>query len=202
MKEEQVASPSPETASQNESSAVLYELYMFFSMTMRYPEEEFFNKEFLDGFEHLLHGLELNRELETFQQFRHNDDNLLQTLRIEYTRLFINAVPSVPAPPYASVYMGGDHDLQGKFTEQTREFYRTYGYDIVDSSEPADHIAFELEFLAALVRDGEFEAEEEFVAQLFRPWFLKFQERLQGQTLHPYYEIAVQLIASFTDKSA
>jgi TorA maturation chaperone TorD len=173
---------------------------MFFSLLMRYPEADFLTDDFLDAYENLLAGLELDKEREELHNSRTSDDDLLQTLRLEYTRLFINAAPHVIAPPFASVWSDGDHDLQGKTTARTRDFYRAHGYDVPDSSEPVDHISYELEFLAALTREGNLEAEQEFIQTLFRPWFLKFHHKIEGETVHPYYRIGLQLIDSFTDK--
>ncbi len=178
----------------------LSEFYLFLSLTMRYPDADFFTDEFLDTYENLLAGLELQEEQKSIHACRKEDENLLQTLRIEYTRLFINAVPHVIAPPYASIYLDGDHDLQGKTTEKTRDFYRENGYDITDSSEPADHIRFELEFLAALARDGKLDKEEQFLKKFFRPWFNKFRDQVLAETIHPYYSVSIQLVDSFTRK--
>jgi len=178
----------------------LSDFYLFLSLTMRYPDADFLTDEFLDTYENLLTGLELQEEQERIHACRQGDDNLLQTLRLEYTRLFINAAPHVIAPPYASIYQDGDHDLQGRTTEKTRDFYRENGYDITDSSEPADHIRFELEFLAALARDAKFVEEEQFLKNLFRPWFAKFRAQLLAETIHPYYAVSIQLIDFFTRK--
>jgi TorA maturation chaperone TorD len=190
------------SAGNNPDAETLSELYMFFSLLMRYPEADFLTDDFLEAYENLLSGLELKDELDELKKCRSNDNNLLQTLRIEYTRLFINAVPHMIAPPFASVYMDGDHDLQGKTTEKTRDFYRAHGYDVPNVTEPADHIAYELEFLAALARDSNLDAEQEFIRTLFRPWFTQFHDRLRRETIHPYFRIGLELIDSFTDKDA
>ena len=179
-------------------AASISELYLFLSLTMRYPEADFFTDEFLDSYEQLLTGLEMKEEQKSIHAMRQDDKNLLQTLRVEYTRLFINSVPHVIAPPFASVYIDGDHDLQGKTTTRTRDFYRENGYDISNTAEPADHIYFELEFLAALVRDGKFDQEEQFLQKLFRPWFTRFRDQLSAETIHPYYSVSVRLIDFFT----
>ena len=181
-------------------AGLLSDFYLFLSRTMRYPEADFFTDEFLDAYENLLAKLDLREEQERLHAVREEDDNLLQTLKVEYTRLFINAVPHVIAPPYASIYQDGDHDLQGKTTEKTRDFYREHGYDITSTAEPADHICFELEFLAGLARDGKFEEEEQFLHQLFRPWFPSFRDRVLEGAAHPYYTISVRLIDLFTRK--
>ncbi len=192
---------SPVNTDTNESEAErLSELYLFLALTVRYPEADFFSPDFLDAFENLLTGLEMKKEQQQLHDCRQDDDNLLQTLRLEYTRLFINASPHVIAPPYASIYQDGDHDLQGRTTEATRDFYRANGYDVTDTSEPADHIRFELEFLSALTRDGKFDEEEEFLKKLFRPWFAKFKAQLLAEPIHPYFSISISLIDVFTRK--
>jgi TorA maturation chaperone TorD len=189
---------SPVTDQIDSQNQLLSDLYLFLSRTMCYPENDFLTDEFLDAYEDLLEKLELHQEKKQLRSWRNEDDHLLQNLQIEYTRLFINAVPHVIASPYASVYQKSDHDLQGALTEKTREFYRSQGYDISNTAEPADHIRFELEFLAALVHNGKTDEEKQFLQQLFRPWFPQFRDRVLQGSNHPFYTIAVQLIDQFT----
>jgi TorA maturation chaperone TorD len=66
-------------------------------------------------------------------------------LETEYVRLFINAMPEVPCPPYGSVYLEGT--VMGASTLRVIEIYRKYG---MATDELADHIAVECEFLAWL----------------------------------------------------
>jgi TorA maturation chaperone TorD len=66
-------------------------------------------------------------------------------LETEYVRLFINAMPEVPCPPYGSVYLEGT--VMGVSTLRVIEIYRKYG---MATDELADHIAVECEFLAWL----------------------------------------------------
>ncbi len=189
-----------DTGSNIGEGMILADIYTFLALTMRYPEASFINKEFLDAFEGLLSSYEMDSELAEIQNLRpaENEQELLDILQIEYTRLFINAAPHIIAPPYGSFYLDGDHTLQGKSTRTTRDFYRQYGCDIADPSEPADHIRFELEFLASLARESEFEAEETFVATVFRPWFNQFKNRVLEDKGHPFYRVSVQLIDFFT----
>jgi TorA maturation chaperone TorD len=69
----------------------------------------------------------------------------LRVLQGEYVRLFINALPEVPCPPYGSFYLEGA--LMGESTVQVRNLYLSYGFQ---TDEMADHVAVELEFLALL----------------------------------------------------
>ena len=107
-------------------------------------------------------------------------------------------MPHVTVPPYASVYLDGSGTLQGPTTERTRDFYRAHGYDLASETEPADHLALELDFLAALTGEGQVEAEEVFLRTLFRPWFTRFKERCMQEVRHPFYTVSIQLIDFFT----
>ena len=176
----------------------LADVYGFLALTMRYPNSSFLTEDFLDVFENLLTSLDMVSEQEDILACRQQSGNLVDTLQVEYTRLFINGIPHIIAPPYGSFYLDGDHSLQGKSTRRARDFYRQYGYDISDTAEPADHIRFELEFVAALARDNELEAEEQFLKTIFRPWFTSFYKRVLDDKGHPYFQVSTKLIDLFT----
>ncbi len=187
--------PTENTAPQESSLA---DIYGFLALTMRYPDSALHNDDFFEAFENLLDALKLEDERYAIQAWRSRDTQPIDTLQIEYTRLFINAVPHLIAPPYGSFYLDGDRNLQGKSTERTRDFYREHGYDITDASEPGDHIRIELEFLAALVRENQMEAEDEFLHTIFRPWFGQFCAKVQEDNAHLFYTAAVKVIELFT----
>lgn len=190
------------TYSETENSDIqtkpLADVYVFLALTMRYPDISFLTEDFLDVFEELLGSFDMTSEQEEIRTCRQQDSNLVDTLQVEYTRLFINGIPHIIAPPYGSFYLDGDHTLQGKSTRRARDFYREYGYDIADTSEPADHIRFELEFLAALTRKNELEAEEQFLKTIFRPWFTSFYKTVLDDKGHPFYQVSTKLIDMFT----
>ena len=186
-----------ENASASEA-ATLSTIYSFLALTMRYPDPAFCNDAFLGTMESLLASLDWQTELVAFHQWRVQPIDHLDDLRTEYTRLFINSVPKTTVPPYASVYLDGDGSLQGRTTERTRDFYRERGYDLADTTEPADHLSFELDFLAALAGEGKFEDEELFLRTLFRPWFERFQEKSIKEARHPFFKVSIQLIDFFT----
>lgn len=179
-------------------AATLSALYSFLALTMRYPDPAFCNDQFLDTMESLLVSLDWQKELVDFQQWREQPLDHLDDLRTEYTRLFITAAPRTTIPPYASVYIDGDGSLQGPTTERTRNFYREKGYDLADTTEPADHITFELDFLAALAGEARHDDEELFLQTLFRPWFERFQEQSIQEARHPFFKASIQLIDFFT----
>ncbi len=183
---------------------LLANIYGLLALTMRYPDASFFTDDFLDVFEELLVSLNMGSAQEEINNWRRSDDlhsdidKCMNDLQIEYTRLFINAAPHLIAPPYGSFYLDGDRTLQGKSTQKTRDFFRQYGYDLADESEPADHIRFELEFLSALLKENQLEAENTFLTTIFRPWFTQFNNRVLEDKGHPFYRVSVQLIDFFT----
>jgi TorA maturation chaperone TorD len=171
-------------------------VYRFLSQCMQYPDAQWMNEEFFHVFYNLLgtlggveDGISVKREID-------NADNPLEDLQIEYTRLFINGVPHVIAPPYGSVYM--DQSLQGAFAGDTLAFYRKKGFGMEESADLPDHLLHELEFLSLLAEDNDLAGEEEFLTKLFRPWYAKFQLRVTEKAHHPFYRVVVQLIDFFT----
>ena len=193
---------APTTLDQDDAptseEATLSAIYSLLALTMRYPDSACTNDQLFDTLEALLTSLDRPAELAALSDWRHRSTDPLDDLRTEYTRLFINAVPHVTVPPYASVYLDGSGILQGPTTERTRDFYREHGYDLASETEPADHLALELDFLAALTGEGQVEAEEVFLRTLFRPWFTRFKERCMQEVRHPFYTVSIQLIDFFT----
>ncbi|MDR2550854.1 MAG: molecular chaperone TorD family protein [Desulfobulbus sp.] len=189
--------PDQDDASATEA-ATLSSLYSFLALTMRYPDPAFCNEPFFDAFESLLASLDWQAELAAMRTWREETADPLDDLRTAYTSLFITAAPGTTIPPYASVYLDGDGSLYGRTTERTRNFYRERGFDLLSETEPADHLQFELEFLAALAGEAKFDDEELFLQTLFRPWFVRFQEKSMQEARHPFYRMSIQLIDFFT----
>jgi len=80
------------------------------------------------------------------------DQQPLEELQIDYTRLFLN--PTGPlASPYESAWIAGrDPMLVGEITQSVLDTYRQGGYDVdLSFRDLPDHIAAELEFLYTLV---------------------------------------------------
>ena len=171
-------------------------VYRFLSQCMQYPDAEWMDEEFfkvlynfLGSLEAVDEGVEIKKEIDNAQDF-------LEDLQVEYTRLFINGVPHVVAPPYGSVYM--DKALQGAFAGNTLAFYREKGFAMGEDADLPDHLIHELEFLSLLAEEKDFAGEVEFLKKLFRPWYGLFQARVTEGAHHPYYRVIVQLIDFFT----
>jgi len=109
---------------------------------------------------------------------READTAALEALQAEYVRLFINALPELPCPPYGSFYIEGT--LMGESTVKLRNLHLSYG---LQTDEVADHIAVELEFLAllgAVSRETPGVLEDyEFVLNHLRLWTPLFFDRVE-----------------------
>ncbi len=78
-------------------------------------------------------------------KFKKNSDEI----QSEYTRLFINAIPEVTCPPYASIYIDGQ--FMSVTTVKIQKLYSKYNL-FLSSKEIGDHISVEFEFLAFLMK--------------------------------------------------
>lgn len=75
----------------------------------------------------------------------------LQTLLVDYTRLFLGPV-GTRAKPYGSVWLEVDGGLMQDSTLAVSELYEEGGFEIADEfRELPDHVAAELEFLYLLL---------------------------------------------------
>ncbi len=180
------------------NSAHIADIFYFLSFLMRYPEPSFFDRKFLDSLEQILINLDVAEQQLRIAKWRKDTEDVQLDCQLEYTRLFINAIPGIVAPPYGSYYQDGDMSLYGKTTEKVRTFYREHGFDLTSEVEPADHLQFELEFLSALFRKEQFGAAETFLTTLFLPWFEKFYRQARQGTEHPFYTTTIDLIYFFT----
>jgi putative dimethyl sulfoxide reductase chaperone len=171
-------------------------VYRFLAQCMQYPDREWMDREFFNVLYNFLGSLEAIDEGVEIKKEIDNANDFLEDLQVEYTRLFINGVPHVVAPPYGSVYM--DKALQGTFAGNTLAFYREKGFGMDEDADLPDHLIHELEFLSLLAEEKDFAGEEEFLKKLFRPWYGIFQTRVTEGAHHPYYRVIVQLIDFFT----
>ena len=171
-------------------------LYRFCAQSMQYPAPEWFSENYLASLYGLLDALGGSKEKkELLAEFAKSND-LLEDLQIEYTRLFINGVPHVAAPPYGSVYM--EKTLRGKYSEEILTYYQSLGYNLTEKADLPDSLIHQLEFLSFLAEDKNREKEEEFLARFFLPWYSIFAARVKEDALHPFYPIIVGFIDFFT----
>lgn len=169
----------------------LAEIFRFLAQTMRYPESSWFTDDFLSVFKELL--VQLGHVPQKSLPAKITDA-ILEEIQVDYTRLFINGVPHVVAPPYASIYIDGT--LNSTTADKTREYFRRHGFDITTNEFP-DHLVTELDFIA-LLEDEKQGSSEEFLRLYFRPWFAKFRDLVLAEAEVSYLKTAVEVIDFFT----
>lgn len=176
----------------------LAEVYRFLSLSMQYPDRKWLNDDFLSLLTVFLEQLGWEEAYDAIHSLTPLSDASLEALQIDHTRLFINSVPHVLAPPYGSYYLDSGGVLYGTSTDKTRIFYDRHGYDLAVATDIPDSLMLELQFLSFLHEEGELEAEEEFLRTLFRPWFVKFNQCVQKEAHAPFYKVVVRMIEFFT----
>jgi TorA maturation chaperone TorD len=192
-----ISSPSlPEQPASNEQYKDISLLYRFLAQSLKFPEHSWFTDDYKTMFFSMLDQLEANTESEDLRVFFAQTDDFIEDLQIEYTRLFINGVPHVVAPPYGSVYL--DKSLQGLHASKTLTYYREKGCAMAEGSDLPDHIVHELEFLSHLAEDGDLAGEKEFLQNYFLAWFPAFRNRVLSEAHHPYYRLVITMIDYFT----
>ena len=178
-------------------AAELAHVYAFLHTLTDFPSDELVTPSTRSFIQSLL--AELNHQgLNIPDPFVLCPDLSLSELAQAYTGLFISAVPRVPAPPYASIYRGGDSSLCGRGLVEAEAFYQSVGFYPCCGDEPADHLACELAFLAHLAAKGAWDVEQDFLKRHFRPWFRVFRGRLGRVNPHPFYSMTMDLVNFFT----
>lgn len=134
----------------------------------------------------------------------------LQTLLIDYTRLFLGPVQPL-AQPYGSYWLSGERKLMQDSTMAVLDLYRQGGFDLADEfRELPDHVAVELEFLYLLIfRENEARREadgnhlagatdlqQRFMAQHLGAWSAPFTAALHDGAQTPFY----RALAAFTER--
>jgi len=182
-------------------------LYKLFSKCFYYPDRELVNiisNGEVFAFLHGLQGIEkakLNHLAVWIEDFK-TEDELLEKLQVEYTRLFVTAFPEVIAPPYKSYYL--ENELYGKASGEITEVYHENEFKISSEiKEPADHLALELEFLYRISESGKpGSLEIEFIRKHILSWLEKFSVRVDEHASLPFYPFLVEKLNLFLSGKA
>jgi TorA maturation chaperone TorD len=152
----------------------------------------------------------LIEEISLLDLMQGSADEILQSMQIEYTRLFINtAYESLLAPPYESYYRHDRSLLMHPSTIMDLKYlFQQAGLDLAEESELApDHIAVEFEFMSYLVEEEHEYRKEEDQAKLdvvlnmqkkiieahLNVWIFQFFERISLHSAHPLYKKLSQI---------
>jgi len=200
-----------ETLVGDKNLARLY-IYRFLQLVTTYPDmallEMLKSDELWESLERAVEILSVGGQdtiqgLDNWLKSYEDDEKLLTDLRIEYTYLFINAIPHVPAPPYESAYTDRGL-LMGEPVSEVLRTYREAGLTMSESYDALpDHVAAELEFMFYLVRqetvasestqqeraDVWRERQRQFLSEHLLRWMPSFLERVTASARRPFYRL-------------
>lgn len=172
--------------------------YSFLAQSFRYPDQTWLREPYFDLLENILLNLDLNNDALGLRKSYCDNQEGLEQLQIEYTRLFINATPSVVAPPYSSVYLDQEGNLYGPSAVWVKQFYQQHGFDLAGEGDIPDHLVLELDFLALLIDEHQEDVAEQFLNDHLRKWFPRFKERILNGSSNKFYSTLLTLVDFFT----
>jgi len=195
-------------------------VYRFLGRCFSFPDVELLKlfdgeslTECLDGWRAL--GLDVAGQMEEITTWLGSagGESALQELQLEYTRLFVNAYPRIPTPPYSSVYLGEDRLVWGQSTAQAARLYEAAGLHLAeDFAEIPDHIAAEMEFASYLIVEqqrkqgdscdsirGLAAIEEEFLSRHLFQWAPTFFGRVAECSRIAFYRLAAGMARRFIE---
>ena len=169
----------------------LAQIYRFLGQAIRYPQADWFTNDFFNDYHGLLASLNWPMPTPLPSQV---SKQFMEDVQVEYTRLSINAIPQVIAPPYGSAFMDGS--LNGPWADKTRDYYQKFGFSLTTKDFP-DHLVTQLDFIA-LREEEEEGGSEDFLKKIFRPWFTLFHNKVMENSTEIYLTTTIKLIDFFT----
>ena len=141
---------------------------------------------------------------------------LINTLNIEYTRLFVGP-GNLPAPPWEMVYQTGRRELFQHGVLELREIYRSVGCEPAEAPHVSDdHLGIELDFmrflcektLLALEQDDKdatenlMSVQKMFLEKHLLVWVPKFLADFEPAAKEPLYIASSKLLGAFIELDA
>lgn len=153
-----------------------------------------------------------HRELKIF--LKHQTEHALTDLAVDYARIFLGIRRGHSAFPYESVYTSPDKLTMQEARDEVVKIYREEDIDRADGvTEPEDHIAFELEYMALLCQkaieaiDGDdwslvqdyLKKQSEFLERHLTNWVPDFCRDLLAAAELDFYKSTAHLTRGFLE---
>ena len=148
--------------------------------------------------------------------FQRNEEELLEEMAVEYTRLFLG--PGKHVSPHESVHLqrddAGQGQLWGESTVEVKKFIESAGLDYTSEYKGLpDHISVELEFMQQLTlreeqawgendKDGTLyclKIEKKFVEEHLSHWIPIFCDKVIREAKLPFYREMATLTKNFME---
>ena len=176
-------------------------IYKSFAKLFTYPDKELINL-FSSGVIFELFTIldlpdsdfsEIDKWIKSFD----NEEKLLEELQVEYTRLFINTFPTLPAPLYKSYYE--DKELLGHKIGKLIDTYEKYGFEVSkNQNELPDNLALLLEFVFRLAEMQSTEEEQNnFVEEFILSWTKELEQKIIENAEIEFYKFLITSLNSF-----
>lgn len=131
--------------------------------------------------------------LKTFK----SKEELLETLQVEYTHLFITSFPSIHAPMFKSFYY--ENEILGTSTEKIMDIYESFNFHVSDDmTEPPDNLAIMLEFVYRLSElENTYEDQILFIQNEILSWIEKLEQKINSNAEIPFYPLIINTIINY-----
>ncbi len=175
-------------------------IYKTFAKLFNYPDEELIEwiksgviSEFLE-----LIKMDEVKIVERNQWNKLNSkSDLLEVLQVEFTHLFINSFPSIPAPLYKSFYE--DNEIMGSSIASLIDTYEKYGFEVSKTSnELPDNLVLQFEFVSLLINDNvSLNEQYGFISEFILSWTKKLEEKIVQNANLDFYKDLLFTVNNF-----
>ncbi|GBD91674.1 chaperone protein TorD [bacterium BMS3Abin04] len=172
-----------------------------FAKLCYYPDQELADLLFDDVITRFLSALEIENsninQLTSWLKTFKSKEELLETLQVEYTHLFITSFPSLHAPMFKSFYY--ENEILGMSTEKVMDIYDKFNFHVSDDmAEPPDNLAIMLEFVYRLSElENTYEDQISFVKNEILSWIEQLEEKINEAAEIPFYPFIINTIIHY-----
>ncbi len=132
------------------------------------------------------------------------EDKML-SLKREYTRLFISSFPTLPCPPYESIYVSPERIAMSDEVEEVLDIMKRWGLKLSDDfRDLPEHVAVELELASFLLRKIAESTDREVLEiarkdyavleEHLKRWIPKFRDCVVRESREEFYKRAADLL--------
>ncbi len=176
-------------------------IYKTYSKLFSYPDKELIDLLLSGAISELFKILNPNdsnfNKIDKWSKSFNNKHDLLEELQVEYTRLFINTFPTLPAPMYKSFY--DDNELFGRSVGELLDTYEQYGFEVSEEeNELPDNLALLLEFIYRLDEEKISEEKQcDFIEKFILSWTPKLEIKINENTELDFYKVLITSLNNF-----
>lgn len=172
-----------------------------FAKLCYYPDSNLVSLLFDDVITQFLTALEIENsninQLASWLKTFKSKEELLETLQVEYTHLFITSFPSIHAPMFKSFYY--ENEILGTSTEKIMDIYESFNFHVSDDmTEPPDNLAIMLEFVFRLSElENTYEDQILFIQNEILSWIEKLERKINSNAEIPFYPLIINTIINY-----